>query len=438
MDVFKNFRKNCLWIYDFLKGGAIRKHYREIKIIFDGEESNIEIPHIINDNLNKLIVHAITSVTHYKQYSDAKSLQDFKVINKNIIRESYADFISDKFDKSDLQQVYTSGSTGTPFKVLQDKNKKNRNAADTLFFAEKAGYTTGEKLYYLRHWDQYNTRGKLETWLKNIVMHPVSKLTDKDIDKLISDIKNEKGNVNIISYASALEKIASYIDRQEPPKADFKVTSILSIAEGISDRAREIISDYFGTQLISRYSNVENGILSQEIMGKGQEYYINTASFIVEILDFNEDRPLPDGCLGRIVITDLFNYAMPMIRYDTGDLGVMESKVENDINYFVLKKVEGRRADMIFNTKGQHISSYVVYHLLKYPHIHQYQFIQNDVNQYTFKFKVSAEFNSEDQIKNEFKIHLGNDAQINFEYVDDIPLLSSGKRKVVVNKIPVN
>lgn len=417
------------WFYDSFMGKNISNHYKQIRFVFDGNDKEAQ-QSIIEKSLSDIITHAKGTVNFYKHCKGATSISDLKVVNKNIIRDSYTDFISDKFQKENLVQVYTSGSTGTPFRVYQDDNKKKRNTADTLFFAEKAGYTVGDKLYYIRHWDRYNKKRRLTAWLKNMVMYPVSALSDEEIKKLIRDLESETGSIGVISYASGLERIASYIDRFSPPKKRFNIKSILSIAESLSESSKEIISDYFETQVICRYSNVENGIMSQQMIGKGDDYYINTASYYVEILDVNEDKVVPHGSLGRIVITDLYNYAMPMLRYDTGDIGILEYVNDKP----VLKKVEGRRADMIFNTSGEHISSYTVYHVLKYPHIEQYQFIQETSKEYVFKLKVAPGFCSENEIKREFSNYLGKDSRIRFEYVNEIPLLSSGKRKFVVNR----
>ncbi|UNY98402.1 CoF synthetase [Zhouia spongiae] len=432
--MFEKLRGNFFWFCDLLQGGNIRSHYNQIKYLFEGRDDDLQRRQMQQQSIQNLINHAKDTVAYYKQYEKVKSITDFKVIDKNIIRDSYNDFLSDKYHMKSLKQVYTSGSTGTPFKVYQDKNKRRRNAADNLFFAEKSGYKIGEKLYYIRHWDQYNKKGLLEFWLKNMVMHPISSMADDDIEKLLDKIRKDKKNVNIISYASGLEKIAQFIKKTSPQKAPFhNIKSILSIAEAISETSKSILSDYFNTPVICRYSNVENGILSQQIVNKEDGYYINTASYYVEILDMNEDKVLPLGSMGRIVITDLYNYAMPMIRYDTGDIGQLECVADLNNKKLVLKKIEGRKSDMIYDTRGKHISSYTVYHLLKYSHIEQYQFIQANTKEYIFKLKVTPEFSSEKEIKREFKDYLGEDSKISFEYVNEIPLLSSGKRKFVVN-----
>ncbi len=95
------------------------------------------------------------------------------------------------------------------------------------------------------------------------------------------------------------------------------------MSETLNDYTKQTIEKYFGVPVYSRYSNLENGILAQQVPGSDNRYFINTASYVLEIFKMNED--VPAACrrtLGRIMVTDLYNYAMPMIRYDTGDTGI--------------------------------------------------------------------------------------------------------------------
>ena len=71
---------------------------------------------------------------------------------------------------------------------------------------------------------------------------------------------------------------------------------------------------------------MENGILAQQKTASENEFIINWASYHIEILNIDTNELAPNGTVGRIVVTDFFNYAMPLIRYDTGDLGVIDNQ----------------------------------------------------------------------------------------------------------------
>ncbi len=147
----------------------------------------------------------------------------------------------------------------------------------------------------------------------------------------------------------------------------------------------------------------------------------------------DSDEQAEDGEPGRIVVTDLFNYAMPMIRYDTGDIGSMITDASSPGKKY-LATVEGRKLDLLYDTGGNLVSSYIVYkNMWQYTEIDQYQLIQEGEKEYTFKINCRDTFTRQEQLVKEFKTYLGQDADFSIEYVSEIPLLSSGKRKKIVN-----
>ena len=153
----------------------------------------------------------------------------------------------------------------------------------------------------------------------------------------------------------------------------------------------------------------------------------------MELLQLDNDAPAKPGELGRIVVTDLFNYAMPIIRYDTGDIAQFGM---NKDGVMELIRIEGRQMDLIYDSNGKLISSFVIYtkfynyyHLLK-----QYQFIQQGEKEYEVKLNLQGDnFLFGNQLLADIKSDFGADAKITITYVDEIPALASGKRRKVIN-----
>lgn len=385
------------------------------------------------ESLNKILKHAKTTVPWYLAKNIPSVLSGFPVVNKNVIRSSFNEFRSTGYRQSDLIAMITSGSTGTPFKIYQDRNKKLRNYADTLCFASLAGYKTGHRLVYLKIWAKEKMKSPLAYQLQNIIPVDVLRFNDKEIEELINRMERDRSTFGLLGYASALELICRYLDRTGHGPVKAKVKSIIAISETLNDYTRESLEKYFGVPAVSRYSNLENGIIAQQIPGQHGRYLVNSASYHVEILEMDSDEPAAEGEPGRIVVTDLFNYAMPMIRYDTGDIGSMVHD-ENFPWRKYLNHVEGRRLDLLYDTGGNLVSSYIVYkNMWQYTEIEQYQLIQEDKKRYTIKINCRKPFTRELQLTGEFKSYLGQDADFNVEYVNEIPLLSSGKRKKIVN-----
>ena len=198
------------------------------------------------------------------------------------------------------------------------------------------------------------------------------------------------------------------------------------------DQIRRTLESHFGCPVFSRYSNEELGIIAHETKDSGHRFELNWSSFYYEILDLNEDKPVIEGEIGRIVVTDLHNYAMPILRYDTGDLGRFETGFAGR-RY--LKAVEGRRLDAVYNTQGELIASFVIITLFYSfkKAIKQYQFIQAGVRSYVIKINPSEVFKDEEKLIALVRKEFGSDALVTIEYVDEIPPLNSGKRRKVVN-----
>ena len=164
---------------------------------------------------------------------------------------------------------------------------------------------------------------------------------------------------------------------------------------------------------------------------------VNTASFYVELLALDSDQPVEDGKLGRIVITDLYNKAMPLLRYDTGDLGIMSHVSSKGRKGTFITKVEGRSNDFIFSTTGEMLSPVTIsVGMWKFNDLIQWRFVQNGKNEYEMQLKsATPQYAREAELLSDLRQCVGADANIRILYVDDIPLLKSGKRKYVVNNM---
>lgn len=432
--MLETLRRHAFWLVDFLKGSKIRKHYNAINRVLNHPSSDEAMLQQKKD-LSALLRHAVTTTHFYRNGKDSGSLNDFPVINKSIVRESFNFFISDKFNESELIPVVTSGSTGTPFKIFHDKNKRLRNSADAIFFTHMAGYCLGERMIYMKIWVKEKMKNAVEYWMENIIPIDVIKLDDTQIGELLYKMEIEKSTYTLIGYSSALELVCKYLEKKNYSRVKSHVRTAIAMSETLNDYTKITLQKYFDIPVVSRYSNLENGIIAQqEVEGSGR-YLINTASYFVEILNMNSDKQAEPGQLGRIVITDLFNYGMPLIRYDTGDLGVLSQ----DSGNMYIEKIEGRKLDMLYDTKGNIVSSYLVYkNMWQYTEIIQYQLIQEGQKEYTVKINVNSTFSREARLIQEFKTYLGEDAVIIIKYVSEIPLLSSGKRKFVVNNFLQN
>lgn len=429
MKVVKN---KLFWLADTLKGKPLKNDLDDITQCLEFSTFS-ELKALTKPKLDALLNIAVENTTFYKKNKGYKSLSDFPVINKIVIKNNADDFtiLKDKDEK--LFKVSTSGSTGTPHTIYQTQRKKIRNRADVLYFGKTSGYSIGDQLLYLRLWAAYNKKNAVIAKLQNIKQLDISDLYDDNkISKLINTLEKDSSTKAWIGYGSGFETICQYLDKVKSPKLNCNIKSIIAIAEYLSPTVKEKMEYYFQCPTVSRYSNVENGIIAQQLPND-DFFTVNWASYIVEILNLDNDKPVKTGETGRIVITDLYNHATPMIRYDTGDIGAF-SKPANPDALPKLSRIQGRKMDVLFTTSGSLLNPYVLWgQAYQFPELDQIQYIQVSKKEYTIKINSKLPFKREDHLLSLFKNEVGIDANIHFEYVSEIPTLRSGKRKLTVN-----
>lgn len=429
----ESIRRQTYWLLDALKGHPVKKHLLEIEKIMDN-------PQFVEEHQQKkfreLLEYSVKNIDFYKDYDINSKLEDLPIITKSTIKENYEKLKSPLYNEKNTFSLSTSGSTGTPFKILQNTEKRNRVLAEMMYFWGKAGYQIGMKYVFFRIWTSKNRKSKISAFSRNLVMSDILSLDEANLESIRTMLKKDKKIKMLLGYASTFENLVNYLIKCGDTADMFNIKTIISGSEVLTEDTRKKLKQIFNCPVVSYYSNQENGSFAQECT-ENLEFHVNTASYIVEILKLDSNKPVEDGEMGRVVVTDLYNLAMPLIRYDTGDMAIYKKSAECNQSGQVLKSISGRQVDLIYATNGTPLSPHTwsVY-MWKYDKLKQYQFIQNDKKNYTLKLN-GGEMYDDNEIKDYLKAILGNDADIEILRVDEIPVLASGKfKKTVCNYKP--
>lgn len=429
------------WFKDWLNGSPVGRPYREIKYI--QEHSREEGEPLRKAALERLLKHVQTRTKFYSGYTSLR-LEDYPVMNKMKLIENYEQLCVAYQDiPGQVGDVYvqkTSGSTGTPLTIYQDTRKRQRRIAELKYFGEVVGFKSHDKLIQLRAWNRYQNKSSNQGKKENIVPFDISRMSDADMKELFELIRKERP-ICLRSYAGAFRHIADYAMRHQDECRPSKTLRI-SIAGGemLPDDVRPLVKKYVGGDIISQYANEECGILGQERIPTDDVAGVmdlNFASYFIEVLKMDSDEPAAYGELGRIVLTDLYNYAFPVIRYDNGDAGMLLAPDEQSHGYPILGKLFGRRLDVVYSTMGIPIHPIALGREFKhYAEIRQWQFVQKAEKDYQVRICLVEGVTTESvkRISDPLKKLIGDDANIVFEFVNEIPVLASGKRKMVVNE----
>ena len=200
---------------------------------------------------------------------------------------------------------------------------------------------------------------------------------DIQVIKVLNRIKNKE--YMLIGYASSLNVFA---DIAKENNINIKLKGCISLGDKLFDHYRKNISKTFKCDIQDTYGSAEGFLISSQL---DLEYsYILSPQVFVEILDDN-NRPVPDGQLGHVVVTRLDGFAMPLIRYKIGDLAIKLPKEKYPKNkkfeYPLLEKIIGRDTDVVKTNKGKIMIVHSFTGIFEYIiEIKQFKIIQNSLN----------------------------------------------------------
>lgn len=418
------------WLTDGMGKGQVRKYYKKIRESFQNGTSIKET----NQKIEKLIQHAVNTTEFYKQYGADVSLDMLPVVNKDTFRDNYEKFLSSAYKNAkDNRIMCTSGSTGTPLSMVQNKDKIMHNTAGGIFLGAAAGYYIGMKQAFIRVWVNNVRKSKIRLIMENMIMMDSSCMDEQALEKMLEIIRKKKVKC-LVGYSSALGELSRYIDIHKIDTSSFRVCSIIPISETMPVGVRRTLEKQFGCPVRAWYSNEENGIMGIQ-HSREEGYLIDTESYYYEILKLDSDEPAEEGELGRIVITDLYNYAFPVLRYDNGDLAVAEKKEKNGRYRLYLKELYGRRSDLIYDCNGKALTPYVITNnMWDVRGVKQFRFIQETECRYTLCLNGNKKEIDVEEILGRIRPYFGEKAEIQVEFVEEIPVLNSGKRKYIENR----
>ena len=202
-----------------MRGGVIKEKLEQDRYAYIHGTSYKETEQRIRD----LIHHAVETTDFYRDYDPEIPLADLPVVNKDTFRNQYDAFRSILYvDAKDNRIMSTSGSTGTPLAMVQDRHKIQCNTADSIFLGTLGRYHIGEKMAFIRVWVNNVRKGKVQLMMENSIMMDSSSLSDESISHMLDIIKNQKVKC-LIGYSSALGEISEYIRRSGTKMNGFSV-----------------------------------------------------------------------------------------------------------------------------------------------------------------------------------------------------------------------
>jgi phenylacetate-CoA ligase len=332
----------------------------------------------------------------------------------------------------------TGGSSGEPLHFDLDLDSHDRRAAAWHRGYGWAGAEPGTRQFYLwgtdlsrkPHWKDriYNRLYRKQVW-------SCFNLTEQRIPQVAGELSRCRPDA-IVAYTKPLYELARGVS--ERGIRPFSPKSIVVGAEKLHGFERELIERVFGAPVFETYGSREFMLIGAECE-RHCGLHLTMEHLLVEILDA-DGRATPAGEEGDVVVTDLYNYGMPFIRYATGDRAVAGWETcACGRGLPLLKKVVGRQLDTLRTPDGRLIPGEFFPHLLKdYAAVRRFQVVQEQLDVVRLRLVADATWNGEsrEHIQSLIRRQLGPSVRLELEEVKEIPLSAAGKLQVVINRTP--
>jgi len=300
------------------------------------------------------------------------------ILTRDEVREHAADIVCDNVPHTRLVARYTSGSTGVPLMIYRDRVDEPAIRALYARTIGRWGLRMGSKtvrIWGLHRHDMIDRYEKPRYWRRfltnSVTLDAYGILTNEKMTRFAELLRSFRPDL-IISYVSAMEAFARFLD--ERGGADFQPKAIWLTAESTHSFQKELIERVFRSTVYDMYGSVEVDHCAAEC-DKREGLHINADMRTVEVVD-EIGQPLRSGETGELVVTDLINYAAPLIRYRTGDLGrSLDHACTCGRGMPLMSSVTGRIIDMFVLPDGSQIYG-GVFATFFYDHVNELRSFQ--------------------------------------------------------------
>jgi phenylacetate-CoA ligase len=267
-----------------------------------------------------------------------------------------------------LKNIYlnkTSGSSGNPFIFAKDKYCHALTWASNIYRFGWYGLdfnTSYQARFYGIPMDFIgNKKERFKDFLSNRFRFPIFDLSDAVLESFLTHFRHKKFDY-VNGYTSSIVLFAKYLQRKNIVLKDIcpSLNVCMVTSEMLFQNDKLLLEKQLGIPIINEYGASELDLIA--FQNPEGEWQINSETLFVEILDEN-DAVLPYGQEGRIVITSLFNKAHPFIRYDIGDIGILDEK--SSLQKPILKKLIGRTNDVAILPSGKKAPGLSFYYITK-------------------------------------------------------------------------
>jgi phenylacetate-CoA ligase len=435
---------------EFQEHGTTLQHLAEMERIQFLSPREIEEIQVIR--LRAMLKHAYENCPYYQKrfdeagvaLSNIQSLGDLTqipLLTKKDIQLSREQMKGRNYSDEMLVPNKTGGSTGSPLNFYHDKDRLFSRKAATIRHNRWAGWDIGMKTAsFWGHRQDISGMATVGARLRSIFLDRLaiidtSSITRERLAEFKTRLQGYRPGI-YIAYANSMFLFARFL-KETNSRDHHRPKAIITSAEVLEPDQRILIESVFECKVYDRYGSRETSVLASEC-DHHSGLHIGADGFVMEFI--RDGKPAKPGETGKIVVTDLLNFGMPFIRYQIEDTGIAVGETCGCGRGLPLMKMAGgRTTDFLVTPSGKIVSgaSLTIYLIANTPGVAQAQLIQEKKDEVIFRIVRGEKFGEDSLtfLRTEIPKYLGSDVKYQFEYVDTIPVESSGKYRFSISKI---
>ncbi|MDB5322679.1 MAG: CapK related-protein [Phycisphaerales bacterium] len=403
------------------------------------------------DALRGLLSHAFRNCPYYRSEwlrrgldpAKVQSAADFSrwpVIDRETIRANRFEMRS-RGAGLGLISKSTGGSSGVPLHFDLDHRSNDRRMASWHRGYAWAGAGPGTRQLYL--WGAplrarrplKRCKDRLYDWLYRKRVFSSFDMSREREDAFVRELNATRPDA-IVAYTNPLYELARSLIKRGVRV--YSPKSIVVGAEKLHGFQREMIERAFGAPVFETYGSREFMLIGAEC-DRHTGLHLTQENMRVEVLD-DDGWPTAPGAEGNVVITDLYNYGMPFIRYANGDRAIASGAgmCACGRGLALLKQVTGRRLDMLRTPDGRRIAGEFFPHLMKdFAAVARFQVVQERIDRVELRVVLMSPLGPAERRHLEGRVRdtLGPAIRFNLTEVTEIPLTAAGKLRVVISHV---
>ncbi|GFO56850.1 adenylyltransferase [Geomonas sp. Red276] len=403
-------------------------------------------------SMKTLLDHCYRNVPLYRERFDQAGFNpdDFRgeadllripTLTKKDLQQEGERLIALNIPRSELIADASGGSTGKPTSFFKDRERNRIRSADKMRHDIWCGWEPGESYATLwgaqREFDlQPPLKARLvERYLYRAFGFNAFDISEEKVLRCLESLKKVRPSM-VVAYANVAYLFARIVKRRGLDLAPLEIKGLVSSAETLTPEKRSAIEEAFATKVFNRYGSREVGLVASECRA-GEGMHVNAENVVVEIL--KDGRPAKPGESGEIVVTDLWNYGMPFVRYKMGDVGVATGRLCScGRGLPLIEGVTGRTSDFLIDERGALVHGEYFTHLFYgLPGIEQFQLIQESRDLVTLNVRPGVGFLPAvlDPVLEKIRLCLGGSVRVQVNQVQQSLVEASGKFRFTISRL---